>query len=126
MKGKIIIPKGMSVWPHEFRVAKILATTNHVVEFLPTRSIKTADILLDGVEFEIKSPITNRTDKLERVIKRALRQSRNIIYDSARIKNLSDDKLCNFLIHKARMQPQIRKLLLITKDGRVIDIKNYV
>lgn len=71
--GKIIIPGDVSIWPHELRVAKILASVGFVVEFLPTRNHKTADVLVDGVEYEIKSPMTNKTDKLERVIKRALR-----------------------------------------------------
>ena len=78
---------------------------------------------MDGVEYEIKSPLTSKPDKLERVIKRALKQSRNIIYDSSRIKNLRDDDLRRFLSHKAKQQPQIGKLILITKRGQIIDIK---
>ena len=95
----------------------------HLVEFMPAAQIKSADILLDGVEYEIKSPITNKPDKLERVIKRALKQSKNIIYDSSRIKGLKDDNLRRFLTNKVRQQPQIGKLIFITKNGQVIDIK---
>lgn len=57
----------------------------HLVEFMPAAQIKSADILLDGVEYEIKSPITNKPDN--------------------------------------RQQPQIGKLIFITKNGQVIDIK---
>jgi len=35
-------------------------------------------------------------------IKRGLKQSKNIIFDSSRIKNMRDDNLRRFLIKKAR------------------------
>ncbi len=107
-------------------MARILAMAGHVVEFLPTTSIKTADVMIDGAEYEIKSPITNKPDKLERVIKRALKQCKNIIYDSSRIKDMRDDNLRRFLVNKARQQPQIGKLILITKRGQIVDIKSLI
>lgn len=122
-KGKVITPADANPWPHEERVAKILARAGYIVEFIPESSIKQADILLNGTEYEIKSPITNKPDKLERVIKRALKQSKNIVYDSSRIKDLEDYKLLRFLTSKARQQRQIGKLILITKTGKIIDIK---
>ena len=70
--GKIIIPAGCHVWPHEMHVAEILAVTGHIVEFLPTAKVKTADILLDGVEFEIKSPESFNVNTLEHTIRKAL------------------------------------------------------
>ena len=84
-KGKVVIPPDIYPWPHELRVARILAMEGHLVEFMPAAQIKSADILLDGVEYEIKSPITNKPDN--------------------------------------RQQPQIGKLIFITKNGQVIDIK---
>lgn len=121
-KGQIIIPAGRKPWPHELRVAEILAAAGHMVEFLPETSLKTADIRLDGVEYEIKSPFTNKPDKLERNLKRALKQSKNIIFDSSRTKNIRDDKLYKFLMTKAGQQKQIGRLIFITKRGRTIDI----
>ena len=70
-RAQIIIPAGLCPWPHELRVAKILSLAGHTVEFLPTRTSKTADILLDGIEFEIKSPLTNKPKKILRNLKRA-------------------------------------------------------
>ena len=110
-QGRLVISSDAFPWPHELRVARILAMAGHTVEFLPARNIKTADILLDGIEYEIKSPLTNKPDKLERLIKRALKQSRNIIYDSSRIKDMRDDNLRRFLINKAQCQPQIGELI---------------
>ena len=125
-RGKIIIPAGRKPWPHELRIANILAMAGHNVEFLSESNINTADTLLDGNEYEMKSPFTNRPDKLERNIKRGLKQSKNIIFDSSRIKNMRDDNLRRFLIRKAKEQRQIGELIFITKRGQIIDIKSLV
>ena len=122
--GRIIIPSGRRVWPHEMHVAKILAAAGHEVEFLPEVGPSPADIRLDGkIIYEIKSPFTNKDDKLERNIKRGLKQSKNIIFDSHRIKNMKDEKLLVFLRNKVKEQKQLNKLLLIDKKDRIIDIK---
>ena len=117
-RGKVIIPAGRRPWSHELRVANILAMAGHCVEFLNESNSKSADVLLDGVVFEIKSPITNKPDKLERNIKRGLKQSKNIIFDSSRIRKMRDDNLRRFLINKAKTQKQIGKLIFITKRGQ--------
>jgi len=85
-----------------------------------------ADILLDGVPYEMKSPFTNKPDKLERNIKRGLRQAKNIIFDSSRIKNMRDDNIRHFLVRKAKEQKQIGELIFITKHGQIIDIKSLI
>ena len=125
-RGKIIIPGGRKPWPHELRVANILAMAGHNIEFLPESNINTADFLLDGIAYELKSPFTNKSDKLERNIKRALKQSKNVILDSSRIKGLRDDKLRCFLIKKAQEQKQINNLIFITRHGQIIDITSLI
>lgn len=121
-RSQVIIPAGVAPWPHELRVARILSLAGHVVEFLPPSRTKTADILLDGVEFEMKSPITSNPKKIIRNIKRALQQSRNVIIDSARIKGMRDDILRRLLINRAKDQKMLKKLLFVTKQGQIIDI----
>ena len=125
-RGKIIIPAGRNPWPHELRIANILAMAGHNIEFLPESNISTADILLDGVEYEMKSPFTNKPDKLERNIKRGLKQSKNIIFDSSRIKDMRDYNLRRFLVRKAKEQKQIGELIFITKRGKIIDVKSLI
>ncbi len=125
-KGRVIIPAGRRPWPHELRVADILAMAGHNIEFLPEGNLKSADILLDGVEYEIKSPFTNKQDKLERNIKRGLKQAKNIIFDSSRIKGMRDDNLHRFLVKKAREQKQIGELIFITKRNQIVDIKSLI
>lgn len=125
-KAKIIIPAGLHPWEHELRVARILSMAGHVVEFLPPARIKRADIKLDGVEFEIKSPLTNKPKKIIRNVKRALEQAQNVIIDSSRIKGMRDDSLRKLLIGRVKDQKKLRRLLLVTKRGQIIDITAMV
>ena len=121
--GKIIIPSNTNPWPHEMRVARILANVGYIVEFIPKSSIKTADILLDGVEFEIKSPRTSKANSLEHLIKKALMQSSNIIFDSSRIRNCNEDKMHVFLLRQAKTRKVLKSMIFVTKQGAIIDIK---
>lgn len=73
-RSGIFTPPGRKVWPHEDRVAKILAMAGCNVEFLLENGQKSPDILLDGVEFEIKSPKTVSANTLEHLLKKGLRQ----------------------------------------------------
>lgn len=126
-RGKIVIPAGVSPWPHEIRVAKILAAAGYTVEFIPERNIGSADMYLDGVEFEIKSPKTNNTNTIEHRIKDAVRnQSHNLIIDSSRIKNMTDYNFQTWLVNRCMVQPQIKKMLFVNKRGKIIDIKALI
>lgn len=74
-KGKIIIPANSSPWQHEQRVARIFALAGYSVEFIPESNTKTADILLNGVEFEIKSPKSGNANSLEHILKKAIKKN---------------------------------------------------
>ena len=121
--GKIIIPARANPWPHELRVARILADAGHVVEFIPEENTKRADILLDGTEYEIKSPLTNNHKKIIRNLKRALTQSPNVIIDSSRIKYKHDSTVAKLLIGHTKYLPALKKCILINKHEKIIDIK---
>ena len=120
-KQGIYIAPERSPWPHELRVAKVLARAGHYVEFLPEGNLHTPDIRLDGVEYEIKSPETKKTSSLEQSIRMALKQCPDIIIDSSRMK-MHDNRVRSFLIKKCKEQKQIKKMLFITKRGEIIDI----
>lgn len=120
--GCIVIPAGVKPWPHEMRVVEILADSGCVVEFLPTANMRTADALVDGVEFEIKSPRSSNANSLEHILKKVLKQSCNVIIDMMRIKTMSDYNVQKFLIVQFRTRRQIKRLILITKNNQIIDI----
>lgn len=98
----------------------------HNIEFLPENHLRTADIKLDGIDYEIKSPESFNPNTLEHKLKDATRQSGNIIIDSSRIKKTRDDKIRRFLVNQFRKQPQIKKMLFITKRGGIVDISALV
>ena len=125
-RGKVIVSANANPWPHEQRVAKILALAGHAVEFIPESNTKTADILLDGVEFEIKSPKSANANSLEHILKKAVKQSCNIIIDTSRMKNIRDDNTRRFLVNQARLRKQIKKLIMITKQGQIIDVSALI
>ena len=123
----VFIPAGRKPWPHEMRVAEILALAGHTVEFLNEHDgLRTADIKLDKMEFEIKSPESFNANTLEHKLKDAVKQSPNIIMDTFRIKKVHDVKIMNFLINQARKQKQIKHLIMVTKRGQIIDISALI
>ena len=126
LNGNVIIPANASPWPHEIRVAKILALAGHEVIFIPEGTISSADIYLDGVMYEIKSPISATANSLEHLLKKALKQSPNIIIDTSRMRNARDDNTRKFLISQTKSRKGIKRLIMIAKQGQIIDISALV
>ena len=125
-RGSIFIPAGRKPWPHEFRVAEILATAGHEVEFIREAKVRTADILLDNVVFEIKSPKSFNANSFEHLLKRGTRQSPNLIIDSSRLRGVVDKKVEIFLVNQVKKQKQIKRLIFINKRGVVVDINEVI
>lgn len=125
-QGRVIIPAGTYPWPHELRVAEILSTSGYVVEFLPRSVIRTADVLVDGVEFEIKSPISHNANTIDHMIRKALRQAPNLVIDGARTRCIRDLQMRKILMSQARKAKLLKRMLYITKSGQVIDIMSLI
>ena len=121
-RGRVVTPADANPWPHEQKVAKVLALAGHCVEFIPETNLKTPDIYLDNTIYEIKSPITDNTKKIIRNVKRALEKSPNVIIDSSRVKGLSDEAIQRTLKNKVRDLPGLKNLLFVNKCGQIIDI----
>lgn len=125
-KNGTFIAPGRKIWSHELHVAEILTLAGHNIEFIEESNLHTADILLDGIEFEIKSPKTSNTNSLEHLLKKALKQSPNIIIDTSRMKHSRDDNIRKFLVAQAKSRKQIKKLIMVTKHGQIIDISALI
>ena len=117
-RGRVVTPADANPWPHEQKVAKILALAGHYVEFIPETNLKTPDIYLDNTAYEIKSPITDNPKKIIRNIKRALEKSPNVIIDSSRVKGLNDEAIQRTLKNKVKDLPGLRNLLFITSVNK--------
>lgn len=128
VKQGVFKPTGRRVWPHEDRTANILASHGHYIEFLPETNMHSADIFLDGVLYEMKSPRSFNTNSMEQLIKDALykKQCPNIIFDSLRLKGIRDDKVIEFLISQIKLRKKIKKMLFVNKRHELIDIFTLV
>ena len=81
---------------------------------------------MDGIEYEIKSPESFNANTFEHTLKDAIKQSPNLVIDTARMKKARDLKVKNFLISQARKHKQIKRMIMVTKRGQIIDISKLV
>ncbi len=118
--GKVVVPGGVHPWQHELKVAQILADAGYNIEFIPEQNLlKTADFKIDGTEFELKSPEGSKLSAIERNLRRALKQSPNIVFDSSRMSGVQDSKILQCILHHAHKQSLIKKLIFLDKHGRI-------
>lgn len=74
-----------------------------------------------GVKWEIKSPKTDKLSTIERNLKKATKQSGNVILDSCRL-----DKLHDTTIQKFKQQKAIKRLIFINKKREAVDISTLM
>jgi len=130
-RGNVIIPNNHPnpPLPHEVNIASVLAKHYKTeVEFIvPIDDYlrKTADIKMLGVEWELKCPIGASKRTIEHQFRRASRQANNIIIDTRRTKLDFDEveKKVRFEIKVRPSMKNIRKIILIDKFEKVVEIK---
>ncbi|NHM16460.1 hypothetical protein GMI69_07300 [Eggerthellaceae bacterium zg-887] len=125
-QGKIIIAPGLNVWPHELKTAEALAKAGYTVEFVKKSEKdfeKTADVLIDGVLWEMKSPTSCRTDMIQKNIRRALHQSCNVVFDSRRMRNLPNHVIEREVRLRSQELKSLKQLLYVSRHGDVAIIK---
>ncbi len=125
-QGKIIIAPDLNVWPHELKTAEALACAGYTVEFIrrsEEQRAKSADVLINGIIWEMKAPRADNLKAIERNLKRARWQSENIIFDCRRMKKLPEKAIEREVEKQAFTIARINRLILITKRGIIIDIK---
>lgn len=125
-QGAIIIPPNTNVWEHELKTAQALADTGHVVKFIPKDNgmgRKSADIYIDEVKFEMKAPKSSHLSAVERNLKRAYHQSTNIVFDSRRMKYLSDRAIEKELQKQFSLTKKIKRLIFVNRSGIVTELE---
>jgi len=125
MSGKIIIPNGANVWPHELQSAKALAAFGYTVEFIPARQesgIATADVVIDNLSWEMKAPTGKTLSSIEKNLRRGSKQANNIIFDSRRMKRIPDKAIVRELSAKLHHISKIERIIFINRHGAIIDI----
>lgn len=128
-KGEVRIPADVDAWGHEERTAKAPAKAGYIVQFLPAENAhdaKSPDILMNGVKWEMKSPKMGRLSAVERNLKKAYRQSENIIFDSQRMGRLPDKSIQKELIKQFSLTKRMKRLLFVNRKRQTIDISTLV
>ena len=125
--GQVIIPTDHPnpPEPHEVDAAYILARHYQTtVEFLvPVDDYKrkSADIVMLGVSWEIKSPTGDSKSTIRNQFRRASRQSKSIIIDMRRTK-LEYKSIEKEVLFQIKERPYIKKVILIDKSENVLEI----
>ncbi len=123
--GNITIVGNANVWPHEMDTARALALDGRDVEFIDRggRGDGRADVRMDGLIWEMKSPNSDNIKAIERNVKRARIQSENVIIDSRRMKRVPDAAIQRALEKHSREVKGVSRLLFVNRHGNVIVVK---
>jgi len=124
--GEVIIPPGLNPEQKEKDVAKILAKHYSVViEFIKPSDgfkIKTPDIVMNGVLWEIKNPRgQSRKNIIRNQFSSGGKQSRHLVINGQHT-SLNDSFLVRAIQRELTMRRRKYKVIFITKDGDVIEI----
>ena len=125
-QGNIVAPSHLNIQEHEMATARAIADYGYDVEFVPRTKgnrAKSADFVADGVLWEVKSPRADNRRAIQRRLREAAHQSRDVIFDSRRMKRLSDQQIRAEVEKWAASLRSIRRLLYVNRAGEVIKIK---
>lgn len=122
MKG-IFKQNGVHLKEHEWNTVKLLLNEGYNVELIPPvhiQGVKTADMSMNGVMWEMKSPQGGGKTTITHTIKHAVTQSTNIIIDLRRCK-LDENQAIKEIERHFSLSKRIRRLKIITKNENILD-----
>lgn len=122
---RIIIPTSINPRPERFEIEAASIIAEYMGEdavFIAREASRTPDIVVAGVEWEIKSPLGRGKHVIEDQVKRASKQSLYIVIDARRCK-LHIAKIRSQLKHNVGLRKHLKKVLLINKHEEVEVIK---
>ena len=123
--GKIIGPVNPYFRPHEWDTVNILLENGYDIEFILESRIKgdhSADIKIKNLGiYELKSPKSDSSDIIKNTLRKAKRQSENIIINLMR--TARPEHKC---IHEAekylKEKGKIKEIWIITKKKKIVKI----
>ena len=124
IRGKII-PNGVILEKHEYKTVLFFTEIGFDVELIPKsnqKNVRTPDIIMCGIKWEIKSPKGQGRWLLENTLQKASRQSPNIIIDLDRIK-IHQTKCLQELERQFYKSKKAKLLKIITKTKKVVDFE---
>ncbi len=125
-RGKIIAPLDLNIQSHELDTARAIADYGFDVEFVARvkgERVKSADFVADNVMWEVKSPTSDKLKVVEKHLRKAAHQSRDVIFDSRRMRHLPDASIMAEVSKWSKDLHSIRRLLYVDRSGAVVKIK---
>ena len=125
-KPVVIIPDTLRPRPSDLerKVAILLARHFHsAVQFVrPKSNTRTADCIIMGQTWEIKSPQTDKINTLQKLLRHASTQSPNVVVDLRRSK-MNVNQALSRLHYLLKSIPHLKHVLVVTKSNKVLIIK---
>jgi len=121
---RVIIPTDLKPAParYEITAATLLADYFKAdVEFILRSNHKTPDFLINGVEWELKSPTGDGKYNVQHQIKATAKQSVNIVFDSRRSK-MHMAKIRHEVERHFGYTKPIKRLILIDKNKMIVEL----
>jgi hypothetical protein len=125
MKYEVIVKTDLADLPKEHELSAALILAYHFkadVIFLRPQIDKTPDIDVNGTKWEIKSPRGNGKKTIDNNLRTARKQSHNIVLDLRRIKLHQNRATARINYYLSAGPHKIKRLKIITKTRKVIDI----
>ena len=123
MSGKIDISK-LNVPPekHEMKAARFFADLGFDIEFIPPSNIPGVhrpDILMQGIEWEIKCPQGKAKRTIEQSYRKAAKQSKFVIFDLRHCPLPETQALSQ--LQREFTDKHTKRLLVILKNGSLLE-----
>lgn len=123
MKKGRIIPNGILLEKHELMTVLYFTERGKDVELVPPRNgpgSRTPDFIMDGKAWEMKSPQGKSKNTIEHLLKKAKKQSENIIIDLERSK-LDEETAVKEIKRRFNQTKSCKRLKIITKNRALLE-----
>jgi len=124
VKGALI-QNGVHLEDHEYETVKYFLDLGADVELIPPSQIKylrMPDIIMNGISWEMKSPVGKGKYTIQNILQSAAGQSRNIIIDLRRCKMPSEEAI-NKIRREFDKSKNIHCMKVIQKNGELLDFE---
>lgn len=125
MRGKLI-QNDVHLEKHEWKTVKTLLDKGYNIELVKPSEIKgyhLADIIIDGVYWEIKSPQGKGKNTIRHNMQNAGKQSENAIIDLQRC-GIPDEIAIGKIKHELSFSKSLKRVKVITKQNEILDFSD--
>ncbi len=125
-KKGTIIPNNAYLHEHEYATILYLTECGYDVEvILPSseKGEKSPDIMMNGLIWEMKSPVGKGKWVIKNIMQKASHQSENVIMDLRRLKHFPQGKYIKEVEYRFETISRLKKLIIISKEQKIIEIE---